>query len=638
MGEELKLIMQHVHDNHHFLLSGGAGSGKTYTLVQTIKQIISEQPTALIACITYTNAAVQEIENRVNHENLRVSTIHDFLWSCICNFQNELRESIIDLINNEQLPKVSNLDTPVYPSFFIKDENPLPIQYKEYSKIKEGIISHDEVIVISNYMFAKYPKLCHIVTGSYPFILIDEYQDTNPLVVEILLDYFDKHSNRKYCVGFFGDSMQAIYDDGIGDLDKYKYPAGPVYEVKKEQNRRSPKVIIDLANRIRLDGLQQHPSEDIEAPNMIDGQIKTGRALFLYTNMDYVPINCVQNYLIKNNGWNFDDIQATKELNLTHNLISQKAGFHTLMEIHREDAIMKYRNRVNTFVKTHNINTEGYTFSQLMSVLEHRFTDEKVRKQFSPTRAMQTFIELHKDLFAAALSLNFDDFVNMYVNSDQLIDDKKQAEDENNRKGSKRSALIKHLMKIERCIQLYSKGEISAFLQVTEKKIRTLSDKQVIHEAINRLTNTGEKNVQEVIDLADELEIVKKDDSLERYSIDCSYVYDRVMKVPYREVQELYKYLEGLTPFSTQHKTKGSEFDNVLVILDNGNWNNYNFEKLFTATSEDLFTSAVRRSVKIFYVCCTRTKENLAVFYHKPPKAVLEKAKEWFGDDNVVAI
>ncbi|MCM1138602.1 MAG: ATP-dependent helicase [Muribaculum sp.] len=638
MGEELKLIMQHVHDNHHFLLSGGAGSGKTYTLVQTIKQIISEHPTALIACITYTNAAVQEIENRVNHDNLRVSTIHDFLWSCICNFQNELRESIIDLINKEQLPKVSNLDTPVDSSFFIKDENPLPIQYKEYSKIKEGIISHDEVIVISNYMFAKYPKLCHIVTGSYPFILIDEYQDTNPLVVEIFLDYFDKHSNRKYCVGFFGDSMQAIYDDGIGDLDKYKYPAGHVYEVKKEQNRRSPKVVIDLANRIRLDGLKQHPSEDKTAPNMTDGQIKTGGALFLYTNMDYVPINCVRNYLIKNNGWNFDDIQTTKELNLTHNLISQKAGFHTLMEIHREDPIMKYRNRVNSFVKTHNIITEGYTFSQLISVLEHRFTDEKVRKQFSPTRAMQPFIESHKDLFASALSLNFDDFVNMYVNSDQLIDDKKQAEDENNRKGSKRSALIRHLMKIERCIHLYSRGDISAFLQVTEKKIRTLSDKQVIHEAINRLTNIGEKNVQEIIDLADELEIVKKDDSLERYSIGCSYVYDRVMQVPYREVQELYKYLEGLTPFSTQHKTKGSEFDNVLVILDNGNWNNYNFEKLFTATSEDLFTSAVRRSFKIFYVCCTRTKENLAVFYHKPSEAVLEKAIEWFGADNVVAI
>jgi len=43
--------------------------------------------------------------------------------------------------------------------------------------------------------------------------------------------------------------------------------------------------------------------------------------------------------------------------------------------------------------------------------------------------------------------------------------------------------------------------------------------------------------------------------------------------------QNLFKYLEGYTPFSTQHKIKGAEFDDVLVILDNGKWNNYNFER-----------------------------------------------------------
>lgn len=99
MAEELTQIMQYIHAGHHFLLSGGAGSGKTYTLVQVIKEIIKENPSSLIACITYTNAAVYEIENRVNHSNLRVSTIHDFLWDCIGNFQKELRNSLVELIN-----------------------------------------------------------------------------------------------------------------------------------------------------------------------------------------------------------------------------------------------------------------------------------------------------------------------------------------------------------------------------------------------------------------------------------------------------------------------------------------------------------------------------------------------------------
>lgn len=638
MGEELKQIMQHIHDNHHFLLSGGAGSGKTYTLVQAIKQIISEYPTALIACITYTNAAVKEIESRVNHENLRVSTIHDFLWNCIGNFQNELRDSIIELINNEKLSRVANVAIPVDNSFFIKDGNVLPIQYKEYVRIKDGIISHDEVIMVANYMFAKYPKLCDIVTGSYPFILIDEYQDTNPLVIDIFLNYFAKHTSRQCRIGFFGDSMQAIYDDGIGDIDLYKYPIGSVYEVKKEQNRRSPKAVIDLANNIRLDDLTQHPSEDITAPNMLDGQIKAGRVLFLYSQIDSVSIDNVRSYLIKNEGWNFDNIQGTKELNLTHNLISEKAGFHTLMDIHRGDAIIKYRDRVNSFVKDHRLVTATLTFEEVLLMLENQFTVEKERRKFRPTPAMKQFIDSRQDLYAYALSLNFDEFVNMYVSSDQLIDDKKQAEDENNKKGTKRSELIRHLMKIERCIYLYSKGDNCAFLQVTEKQVRTLSDKQVIRDAIDQLTKVNDKSIEEIINLADELGIVKKDDALERYSERCSYIYDRVMNVPYREVQELYKYLEGLTPFSTQHKTKGTEFDNVLVILDNGKWNNYNFEKLFTAAGDEISNTVVKRTFKIFYVCCTRAKENLAVFYHKPSIAVLTKAKEWFGEENIIEI
>ena len=106
MAERLKLesevqkILCHIDNGENFLLSGGAGSGKTYSLVQVIKQIIFENPNTKIACITYTNAAVKEIEERVNHKNLKVSTIHDFLWDNIKHFQKELKSSLIILIND----------------------------------------------------------------------------------------------------------------------------------------------------------------------------------------------------------------------------------------------------------------------------------------------------------------------------------------------------------------------------------------------------------------------------------------------------------------------------------------------------------------------------------------------------------
>lgn len=634
MGEELTQIMQHIHEGHHFLLSGGAGSGKTYTLVQVIKRIISEYPTSLIACITYTNAAVREIESRVNHDNLRVSTIHDFLWDCVGNFQKELRESLVELINTEQLKLSDNVNIPIRLDFF---EDVEIIKYKEYLRIREGIISHDEVLKLANYMFANYPKLRAVVKGSYPFILIDEYQDTSPLVVDALLNSLND-GVRTYCMGFFGDAMQAIYDDGVGDIDKYKYPVGNVYEVKKEQNRRSPQVVIDLANKIRLDDIKQHPSTDEDAPNMKNGHIKIGKALFLYSQDSTVTVNDVRSYLKEKEEWDFDNVQKVKELNLTHNLIAEKAGFPTLMEIHRGDGIMKYRDRVNKFVSKNDINTEGKSFGQVLLVLERQYTEEKERKAFRPTIEMQNFIDSHSELYSRSLTLIFDDFVKMFVSSDQLVDDKKQSEDENSKKGSKRSELIRHLMKIERCIHLYSSGEVGTFLQVTEKHIRTIADKLAIHNAIGRLTNVGDKTIEEIINLADELGIVHKDESLERYAEHSSYVYGRVMEVPYKEVQALYRYLEGMTPFSTQHKTKGTEFDNVLVILDNGKWNNYNFEKLFTAKGNELQDSVVRRTRKIFYVCCTRTKENLVVYYHQPSELVLLKAKEWFGIDNVIQI
>ena len=67
---EVQQIFQLIDQGRNFLLSGGAGSGKTYSLVSVINQVITENPTDKIACMTYTNAAVKEIEERVNHKNL----------------------------------------------------------------------------------------------------------------------------------------------------------------------------------------------------------------------------------------------------------------------------------------------------------------------------------------------------------------------------------------------------------------------------------------------------------------------------------------------------------------------------------------------------------------------------------------
>lgn len=649
LKDELQNITELITKGHNFLLSGGAGSGKTFTLVQVAKWIIKNYPSSQVACITYTNAAVKEIAERVNHDNLVVSTIHDFLWDNIKNYQKELSKTVIRLLNtpNSGL-HISGLDE-VPGDYFCNRDNPVIISYKEHTNLKDGVLSHDEVIVVAHEMFKEYKKLCDILKSRYPFILIDEYQDTFPMVVEIMLNFL-KQSDKKSIIGFFGDAMQCIYDKGIGDLNKYKFDGiqGEVYEVQKCQNRRNPSSVIDLANKIRIDGLIQKPSNDDKAPNMENGHVKTGEILFIFSQQEGNVLLNVRSYLTQQKGWNFHDAKVTKELNLTHNLIAGKAGFATLMEIYNGDPILGYvKNKVKpcaeTYLKSDEMN--GKTLADILNDLQSKGIESK---KYEPTRTQKSFITNHTLLYDRAKKYNFENLVHTYVDKSQLVDDKKQSEDEESKTGSKRSPLVKHLCKIEQAIRLYKDGNVSEFLKVTGytqsrysgdiRKIKSKADKIKLNESINKLQNVNNKTIRDMIELADKENICLIDDKLDNYKERCPYIYDRMMDVAYSEFVNLYNYLEGQTPFSTQHKTKGTEFDNVLVILDNGRWNNYNFEKLFTASMDEIQESAVQRTRKIFYVCCTRTKEKLAVYYHKPTATVLAKARELFGPQNVIEI
>ena len=332
LEDEVIEILDLIHSGNNFLLSGGAGSGKTYSLVSVINEIYKENPRAKIACITYTNAAAHEIENRVANKKLKIATIHDFLWYNISSYQTEIKQTLIEGINTEpSCYKNIHVEKPYNNDF---DEG---IKYTEYLRIETGNISHDEVIVLANQMYKKYPKLCDILNNKYDFIFVDEYQDTFIEVVEILLKYLPcSNTKNKSIIGFFGDSMQAIYDKGIGDLNEY-IDEKKVVEIQKKQNRRNPQAVINLANKLRTDGLQQEPSKDKDAPNMIDGVIKEGDIKFLYGNKISLDELKTTSYF---DGWDFTNSQETKEMRLTHNLIAATAGFPTLMEIYDRDPIM----------------------------------------------------------------------------------------------------------------------------------------------------------------------------------------------------------------------------------------------------------------------------------------------------------
>ncbi|MET3539245.1 3'-5' exonuclease [Chryseobacterium limigenitum] len=489
--------------------------------------------------------------------------------------------------------------------------------------------------------------------------------------------------------------MQSIYEDGIGNLNSFiGNTEDKLREVKKEQNRRNPEKIYNLANKLRTDGIIQTHSTDKSAPNMLaDGSVKKGRIQFLHSkNYD---LHDIREYL-EEEGWDIKNSEKTKELNLTHNLIASEAGFNNLMEIYDKDIFIKHLSKVRKYLKLRNIVFEddltvnfvltkisddvsneitshslpsftvlkyleslktkysGYSeeisnlITDLKPITENKIVPEKIHlveafKTASGINEVDYIFEiktlkdveknLDKTSYDSVKDKSFNKFRNLYIDKDRLIDDKKQSEDEVSRKGSKRDNLIKHLFKIQNILQNYSKKNFPELFKVLKKNniiIDSIKKKQIIKDSIEKLLNNSSVTIGDAIEKADELKLVKKDDKFDKFINLNEYIYNKVKEISYQEFICLYNYLEGQTPFSTQHKTKGAEFENVLVILDNGNWPNYNFEYLFTNRTDKI--EIVERTKKIFYVCCTRAKENLAIFYSKPSPEVLQTAEDWFDE------
>lgn len=167
--------------------------------------------------------------------------------------------------------------------------------------------------------------------------------------------------------------MQSIYETGVGDIDRY-IEQGIVVKVKKEQNRRNPQSVIDIANALRTDGLIQQPSDDISAPNMENGVVKQGTVKFAYSKS--FDLKKVKSSILVQ-GWDFTNAKETKELRLTHNLIANEAGFSQLMEIYDNDPIAAFKKAFkeeikglefkNVLIVLHNGGWNNYNFEYLFN-------------------------------------------------------------------------------------------------------------------------------------------------------------------------------------------------------------------------------------------------------------------------------
>lgn len=326
-----------------FVIEAGAGSGKTRSLVESLKFILGndikrlEKDNQKIVCITYTNVAKDEISERIDKNPLVfVGTIHEFLWEIIKNYQNELRVEIIDFNNLDQKKHIENLED------IVKN---LTITYSQYGrKFEEGKITHEDVIAFSSFLFKKYPKILKIVANRFPYIFVDEYQDTEARTINLLLEDLLPPNSGNLVLGFFGDSMQNIYEVGVGKIPQSYIDSGVLALITKEENFRCSKEVISLLNKIRTD-LSQIPS----------GKNLEGENTFISCNQDLNNTNNYQktlDFLTSKKNWN---LSKTKILLLTHKGIAGKIGYGSLLEVYGildfgRDRLLKKEERFSDFI------------------------------------------------------------------------------------------------------------------------------------------------------------------------------------------------------------------------------------------------------------------------------------------------
>lgn len=294
-----------LHIDGPLMIVAGAGSGKTKVLTTRVAHLMANGVDSFnILALTFTNKAAREMKERVelilgNHEarNLYIGTFHS-VFARILRFEatkigypnnftiydTEDAKSVVKTVINEL-----NLDDKHYkPSsvynrissaknalvgpteyandYYIQQEDiranrPAVSQiYDAYVKrcFKNGAMDFDDLLLKFYELLKNIPESLSKYQHKFKYILIDEYQDTNPAQYEIIKLLGAMHEN--VCV--VGDDAQSIYSfrgATIQNILQFQKDYDEVKVVKLEQNYRSTQNILHAANEIIKNNKGQIP-------------------------------------------------------------------------------------------------------------------------------------------------------------------------------------------------------------------------------------------------------------------------------------------------------------------------------------------------------------------------------------------
>ena len=285
-----------LHKDGPIMIVAGAGSGKTKVLTTRIIHLMAGGVDAFnILALTFTNKAAKEMKERVEHilgngeaRNLYIGTFHS-VFARILRFEADKigyprsftiydtddAKSVVKTVINEL-----NLDDKHYKPNIVYNrissaKNALvgPAEYRNdyglqkedmranrpaigqiydaYVKrcFKNGAMDFDDLLLKFYELLKNVPEALAKYQHKFKYILIDEYQDTNPAQYEVIKLLGAMHEN--VCV--VGDDAQSIYSfrgATIQNILQFRKDYDDVKMVKLEQNYRSTKSILHVANEV----------------------------------------------------------------------------------------------------------------------------------------------------------------------------------------------------------------------------------------------------------------------------------------------------------------------------------------------------------------------------------------------------
>ncbi len=303
------------YNNGPLLIIAGAGTGKTSVIVEKIKYLVKKKlakPEQILA-LTFTEKAASEMEERVDkampygYFQMNVSTFHAFADQILKEngFQIGLSpsyqlmteaETIILLKQNIFLFKLKYFRPLGNPNKFLeallqhfsrlRDEDISPEEYIRYSqdqrskikdqrieeelierekyqelatayqtyqklKIKEGLMDFADLVFYVLQLFQKRPNILKRYQQQYPFVLVDEFQDTNISQYQLIKLLCLAKSTPYLTV--VGDDSQAIYKfrgASVSNIINFMKDYKKVKQITLKKNYRSNQTILDAAYKL----------------------------------------------------------------------------------------------------------------------------------------------------------------------------------------------------------------------------------------------------------------------------------------------------------------------------------------------------------------------------------------------------